>query len=109
MALSGIGSGLGAGFILALGLASLMGDAISMAVADFLATKSDDEYMKAEEARERAEIESDFESERREMVHIYRGIGLEEKVAEEIVDILSSNKEGFLKVMMIEELKIIPG
>lgn len=56
MALSGIGSGLGPGFILAFGLASLMGDGISMAVADYLATKSDDEYMKAEEARERAEM-----------------------------------------------------
>lgn len=48
VALSGIGSGQSAAVILALGLASLMGDAISMAVADYLATKSDDEYMKAE-------------------------------------------------------------
>ena len=46
-------------------MASLMGDAISMAVADYLATKSDDEYMKAEEARERSEIETDFEGEKR--------------------------------------------
>jgi VIT1/CCC1 family predicted Fe2+/Mn2+ transporter len=29
-------------------------------------------------------------------------------VAHEIVDILSQNKEGFLKVMMIEELHLIP-
>ena len=46
-------------------MASLMGDAISMAMADYLATKSDGEYMKAEEARERAEIEADFEGEKR--------------------------------------------
>lgn len=84
-----------------------MGDAISMAVADYLATKSDDEYMKAEEARERAEMEADFEGEKREMVHIYKQMGLQDEVAEEIVEILSSNKEGFLKVMMIEELQLI--
>lgn len=34
-------------------------------------------------------------------------MGLEPKVADEIVEILSQNKEGFLKVMMIEELKLI--
>jgi hypothetical protein len=32
---------------------------------------------------------------------------LEAKVSQEIVDILSGNKEGFLKVMMIEELQLI--
>jgi hypothetical protein len=42
--------------IVALGLASLIADGISMAVADYLATKSDDEYMKAEEKRELMEI-----------------------------------------------------
>lgn len=40
-----------AGHIVALGLASLIADAISMAVADYLATKSDHEYMKCEERR----------------------------------------------------------
>ena len=81
VALSGIGSGLAPGYILAFGLASLIGDAISMAVADYLATKSDDEYMKAEEVRERAEMEADYESEKLEMVHIYKEMGLEARVA----------------------------
>jgi hypothetical protein len=31
-----------------LGISSLIADGLSMAVADYLATKSDDEYMKAE-------------------------------------------------------------
>lgn len=42
IALSGIGLGYTAGIVVALGLASLIGDGISMAVADYLATKSDD-------------------------------------------------------------------
>lgn len=42
------------------------------------------------------------------MVHIYKKMGLENDVAIEIVDILSTNREGFLKVMMIEELQLIP-
>lgn len=36
-------------------------------------------------------------------------MGLENSVAVEIVQILSQNKEGFLKVMMIEELQLIAG
>lgn len=63
-------SGLGLGdqmdpqHIVALGLASLIADGISMAVADYLATKSDDEFMKSEEKRELKEIETDFEAEK---------------------------------------------
>jgi vacuolar iron transporter family protein len=36
-------------------------------------------------------------------------MGLERGVANEIVDILSKNKEGFLKIMMIEELQLLAG
>lgn len=42
------------------------------------------------------------------MVTIYENMGLEPAVSKEIVDILSTNKEGFLSVMMIEELQLIP-
>jgi hypothetical protein len=36
-------------------------------------------------------------------------MGLEPAVSEEIVQILSKNQEGFLKIMMIEELQLIAG
>ena len=60
IALSGLGSSTGANIIVALGLASLFADGLSMAIADYLATKSDQEYMKAEEVRERKEMDDDF-------------------------------------------------
>jgi VIT1/CCC1 family predicted Fe2+/Mn2+ transporter len=43
------------------------------------------------------------------MVHLYNEMGLAPEVSVEIVDILSKNKEGFLKIMMIEELQLIAG
>ena len=66
VALSGLGLGdqMDPQHIVALGLASLIADGISMAVADYLATKSDDEFMKSEEKRELKEIETDFEAEK---------------------------------------------
>ena len=36
-------------------------------------------------------------------------MGLKKKVADELVEIISKNKEGFLKVMMIEELQLLAG
>ena len=56
IALSGIGSNNGAAIVVALGLSSLVADGLSMAIADYLATKTDQEYMKEEEKRELAEI-----------------------------------------------------
>lgn len=41
------------------------------------------------------------------MIDIYGKLGLEPIVANEIVNILIQNREGFLKVMMIEELQLI--
>lgn len=52
-----------------------------MGVADYLATKSDDEFRKSEEARERQEIQNDFEAEKKEMLDIYLNLGLEYPVA----------------------------
>lgn len=48
IALSGIGSDTSAAIVVALGLSSLVADGLSMGIADYLATKSDQEYMKAE-------------------------------------------------------------
>ncbi len=51
VALSGVGSAVGATTIIAIGLASLIADGLSMGIADYLATKSDDQYMQTEEER----------------------------------------------------------
>lgn len=104
IALSGYGSLAGVGVIVGLGISSLIADGLSMAVADYLATKSDEEYMESEKRRELEEIETDVEAEKLEMQHIYTEMGISEPDAKEIVDILATNKEGFLDVMMVEEL-----
>ena len=45
---------------LALGIASMIGDGLGLAAADYLGTKSDGEYMEQEEKRQREEIENDL-------------------------------------------------
>jgi VIT1/CCC1 family predicted Fe2+/Mn2+ transporter len=60
--------------------------------------------MLSEKARELEEIDNDMQAEKDEMVKIYVELGENQKDSEEIVDILATNKDGFLDVMMIEEL-----
>lgn len=45
IAISSVGSNSSPSTVLALGIASMIGDGLGMAVADYLGTKSDDEYM----------------------------------------------------------------
>jgi VIT1/CCC1 family predicted Fe2+/Mn2+ transporter len=45
IAISAVGSKSSPSTVLALGIASMIGDGLGMAVADYLGTKSDDEYM----------------------------------------------------------------
>lgn len=49
---------------MSLGVSSLIADGLAMGIADFLATKSDEEYTKSEMAREQLEIEADLEAEK---------------------------------------------
>lgn len=60
--------------------------------------------MLSEKARELEEIDNDLQAEKDEMVKIYVELGENQKDSEEIVEILATNKDGFLDVMMIEEL-----
>lgn len=52
IALSGYGSVAGVNVIVGLGVSSLIADGLSMAVADFIASKSDEEFMESERRRE---------------------------------------------------------
>ena len=80
--LSGIANGSTPALILAIGLASMIGDGLGMGAADYLGTKSDDEYMTQEEERQRKEIENDFEAEKEEMIDIYTQMGLQKEVSQ---------------------------
>ncbi len=58
------GANLKLGVVLALGVANLIGDGLSMSFGDYLSTKSEQEYMKKEEAREAWEVKNDPEGEK---------------------------------------------
>ncbi len=100
------GASLGASVVLILGFANLIADGLSMAVGDYLSTKSEKEYQRAEREREEWEFDSFIAGEKKEMFEIYTSKGYSLEDAKKIVDLLAKDKKAFVDVMMREELGI---
>ncbi len=101
------GADLSSGIVLILGFANLIADGLSMAIGDYLSTKSEQEYHRAERRREEWEVEHYPEGEIREMVELYVAKGMSEEDARTIVEIFARHKKAWVDVMMIEELGIM--
>ena len=101
------GAELTAGVVLILGFANLFADGISMAVGDFLSTRAENEYNRAEKDRERWEVEVYPEGEKQELVELYTAKGYEEEDARQMVELIAKNKEAWVDIMMKEELEIL--
>jgi len=101
------GAALSPGILLILGFANLIADGLSMAIGDFLSTKAENEYGKAERKREAWEVDHYPEGEKKELVELYMEKGLSEEEAEQVVDIVSRHREAWIDIMMVEELGIL--
>jgi len=101
------GASLSAGVVLIMGFANLIADGISMAIGDYLSSKSEKEYQTAERTREAWEVEHYPEGEKKELVEIYRAKGVSAEDAESMVAIIAKNPKAWVDIMMVEELGII--
>jgi VIT1/CCC1 family predicted Fe2+/Mn2+ transporter len=100
------GAALAPAVILILGSANLLADGLSMAIGDFLSTRSEQEYAKAERQREAWEVAHYPQGEKRELIEIYKAKGLLAEEAGAIVDIMARHEEAWVDIMMVEELGI---
>lgn len=98
------GANLGTGVILILGLANLLADGFSMATGAYLSAKSEQEYYDKERQRELWEVEHFPEGEKAELHALYRQKGYSEEEAQQVVEIMSRDKERWVDAMMIDEL-----
>jgi len=101
------GASLSSGVLLILGFANLIADGISMAVGDYLSSKSEQQYTRNEQKRETQHIKLNFAAEKRALTQSYRDKGLSLKDASKLVTILAKDKKTFVEAIMTDERGIV--
>ena len=102
-----VGAGLESAIIIVLGFANLLADGFAMSVGAYLSTKSEiDNYNKHKQI-EYWEIDNLPDVERQEIREIYQAKGFEGELLEKVVEVITSDKDRWVNVMMKEELEMI--
>ena len=99
-----VGAGLDSSIIIILGFANLLADGFSMSVGAYLSAKSESHNFEKHKKAEYWEIEHKPEEEKEEVREIYRNKGFEGPLLEQVVDIITADKDRWADVMMKEEL-----
>ncbi len=102
------GAALSSGIILILGFANLIADGISMAIGDYLSTKSENEFHELEKKHEKEEVKNYPEIEKKELIRLYIKKGMKKSDAIKLVNDLSKNKKIWIETLVSEELDIAP-
>lgn len=102
------GANLSPSIIIALGLANVLADGFSMAASNYSGTKTELDDMHRLRKIEREHIKLYPDGEREEVRQILALKGLEGDTLEGAVDAITSNRERWIDLMMIEEYGILP-
>lgn len=101
------GAGLDSSVIIILGFANLIADGFAMSVGSYLSNKSEQENYEKHERIEYWEVEHLPEKEREEIREIYEAKGFEGELLEQVVDVITADKDRWVDVMMKEELNMM--
>ncbi|MDH5400924.1 MAG: VIT1/CCC1 transporter family protein [Candidatus Heimdallarchaeota archaeon] len=101
------GGGLLPRVIFLAGAAGAIAGAISMAIGEYLSTKSQEQVYDAEMEMERRHIEHHLDHEKEELYEFYRAKGFQGAILDEIVETIASDPEILLKEMMMAEFGVL--
>jgi vacuolar iron transporter family protein len=99
-----VGAGLDSTVIIILGFANLFADGFAMSIGAFLAAKSEKENFEKHQKIEYWEVENLPEKETEEVREIYREKGFTGDLLEQVVTVITADKDRWVDVMMKEEL-----
>ena len=101
------GANLDSSVIIILGFANLIADGFAMSVGSYLSNKSEQQNYAKHERVEYWEVDNLPDKEREEVKEIYQAKGFEGELLEQVVDVITADKDRWVDVMMKEELNMI--
>ncbi|MDG4647394.1 VIT1/CCC1 transporter family protein [Roseibacterium sp. SDUM158017] len=102
------GAGLSPFVVLALGIANVLADGLSMAASNYSGTKAERDDARRLAEVERRHLDVDPDGERREIREILRQKGLEGTVLEEATDQIAVKREAAVRLMLTDEYGLAP-
>lgn len=97
------GAGLASGVAVVLGLANVAADGFSMAVSNYLKSRSDRHIVQRFRRMEEMHIDRVPDAEREEIRQIFAGKGFDGAVLEEIVRVITRDRQQWVDTMLTEE------
>lgn len=101
------GASLGIEVVIILGLANLIADGFSMSVGNFFSTKAERDTFERHKQVEYWEIENLREKEVQEIREIYAAKGFKGELLEQVVEVITADKDVWVDTMMKEELEMV--
>ena len=98
------GAGLPSGVAVVLGFANVLADGFSMAVGNFLSTRSQHEFLDHARRIEERHIDEHPEGEREEVRQIFKAKGFEGRLLETITETITEERQRWVDTMLTEEL-----
>ena len=92
------------GVITTAGIAEIVAGSVAMGLGGYLAGKTEQEHFDAELKREYEEVETVPDKEKAEIKEIFAGMGLNERLQEEVAEEISKDKDKWVDFMMRYEL-----
>ena len=102
-----VGAELSSSIIIILGFANLFADGFAMSIGAYLSTKSEKDTYQKHKQLEYWEVEHLPDVEKEEIRDIYRVKGFSGELLEQVVEVITSDKDRWVDVMMKEELEMV--
>ena len=102
-----VGASLDSSIIIILGFANLLADGFSMSVGAYLSKKSERDIFRRHRDQEYWEVDNIPDKEEEEIREIFQQKGFEGPLLEQVVQVITSDRDRWVEVMMKEELEMI--